>query len=83
MIRIRASKRQRDLIDQAARITNKTRSEFIRDAATREAENVLLDQAYFRISEEAFAELTAFLDTPPEPTPALRELLNARPPWDQ
>lgn len=81
-IYIRASRRQRDLIDRAARVANKSRSEFILESASREAESVLLDQVYFRLDEEAFARFVAFLDAPPEPTPEPRELLNAKAPWE-
>ncbi len=81
-INIRASRRQRDLIDRAARAVNKSRSEFILESASREAENVLLDQVYFRLDEDAYARFIAFLDAPPEPTDELRELLNTKAPWE-
>jgi len=41
-INIRAKARQRDLIDQAANRLGRSRSEFMLEAACREAEDVLL-----------------------------------------
>ena len=48
-INIRAKARQRDLIDQAAGKLGRSRSEFMLDAACREAEGILLDQAFFAV----------------------------------
>ncbi|WP_200155386.1 DUF1778 domain-containing protein [Chromatium okenii] len=41
---IRAQRYQRDLIDKAAELLGKTRSDFILETACREAQEVLLDQ---------------------------------------
>lgn len=81
-INIRASRRQRSLIDQASRVVNKSRTEFILETASREAENVLLDQVYFRLDAESYARFSALLDAPPAPTPELRKLLNTKAPLD-
>lgn len=45
-INIRAKAKQRDLIHQAATCLGRSRSEFMLEAACREAENILLDQAF-------------------------------------
>lgn len=81
-INIRASRRQRSLIDQAARAVNKSRTEFILETASREAENVLLDQVYFRLDAKSYARFSSLLDAPPAPTPELKDLLNTKAPWD-
>ena len=57
-INIRAQRNQRDLIDQAARILGKTRSDFMLETACREAEDVLLDQRVFVLDAEAFATVS-------------------------
>jgi uncharacterized protein (DUF1778 family) len=46
-INIRARQTQRELIDRAAAAQRKSRSDFILEAACKEAENVLLDQRLF------------------------------------
>jgi uncharacterized protein (DUF1778 family) len=82
-INIRASRRQRDLIDRAAQAVGKNRSEFILETMSRESENILLDQVYFRLDDEAYAAFTALLDAPPdEPTPELRKMLLTKAPWE-
>jgi len=81
-INIRTTRGQRDLIDRAARVVNKSRSEFILETMSREAENILLDQVYFRLDDDAYARFSAMLDAPPAPTAELRDLLNTKAPWE-
>jgi uncharacterized protein (DUF1778 family) len=81
-INIRASRQQRNLIDQAARILGKSRSEFMLDVAYREATNVLLDQTVFFLDDEAFDQFQKMLDNPPPPSDALRKLLLRKPRWE-
>ncbi len=80
-INIRISKSQRDLIDQAAELREVSRSEFMLDAAYREAENVLLDRVFFALEPEAFDAFQAMLEEPFEPSPALHALLHRKAPW--
>lgn len=81
-INIRASRRQRDLIDRAAQTLGKSRSDFMLEAASREAEDVLLDRRYFHLDPEAFERFNALLDNPPPPTDQLRQLLRRPAPWE-
>jgi uncharacterized protein (DUF1778 family) len=81
-INIRASQRQRNLIDQAARALGKSRTDFMLETACREAENVLLDQTFFRLDEEAFERFNELLDSPPALTDELRMLLRSKAPWE-
>lgn len=82
-INIRAKARQRDLIDQAADRLGRSRSEFMLDAACREAENVLLDQTFFTVDAGTFARFQALLDTPLPPSDKLRRLLKTKAPWEK
>ncbi len=82
-INIRAKAKQRDLIDQAASRLGRSRSDFMLDAACREAEDVLLDQAFFTVDEGAFAKFQALLDQPLPPTDKLRRLLKTKAPWEK
>ena len=81
-INIRAKARQRDLIDRAADRLGRSRSEFMLDAACREAEDVLLDQAFFAVEAGIFAKFEALLDRPLPPSDKLRRLLKTKAPWE-
>ena len=82
-INIRAKARQRDLIDQAADHLGRSRSDFMLEASCREAQDVLLDQAFFRVSAGTFDKLKTLIDHPLPPTDKLRRLLKTKAPWDQ
>jgi len=82
-INICAKARQRDLIDQAANRLGRSRSDFMLEAACREAEDVLLDQAFFTVDEGTFAKFQALLDQPLPPTDKLRRLLKTKAPWEK
>jgi uncharacterized protein (DUF1778 family) len=81
-INIRAQRRQRDLIDQAAELLGKTRSDFMLETACREAEDVLLDQRVFTLDAETFQKFQAMLDAPPSENPKLRKLMATKAPWE-
>jgi uncharacterized protein (DUF1778 family) len=80
-INLRADTRKRALIDRAAAAVGKNRSEFMLDAACREATSVLLDQRFFILDEKAFEKFRAALDRPPADNPKLRRLLSTKSPW--
>jgi uncharacterized protein (DUF1778 family) len=82
-INLRASRKQRSLIDRAAQALGKNRSDFMLEASCREAESVLLDRRYFALDAETFKEFTAMLDSPPATNPRLRWLLAEKAPWDR
>lgn len=69
------------LIDRAAGLRGRSRTEFVRDAAVRAAEEVLLDTALIRMSPEDFAAFRAMIEGPPVAVPELVEVLRRRPPW--
>lgn len=81
-INIRVAPVQRDLIDRAARVAGKSRTEFILDVATREAEKTLLDQRLFLLDPEQWNVFTVALDAPPQTGDALRKLLTTPAPWE-
>lgn len=82
-INLRASERKRALIDRAAEVVGKNRSEFMLDASCREATSVLLDQRLFLLDETTFKRFTAALDKRPSENPRLRRLLSSKAPWDK
>jgi uncharacterized protein (DUF1778 family) len=82
-INLRASRRQKTLIDRAADALGRNRSDFMLETACREAESVLLDRRYFALSSEEFKRFTAMLDKPPANNARLRRLLKTKAPWEQ
>ena len=82
-INLRASHRQKALIDRAADALGRNRSDFMLETVCREAEAVLLDRRYFALSSEDFKRFTSMLDKPPANNVRLRRLLKAKAPWEQ
>lgn len=81
-INLRALPEQRDLIDQAASLLGKNRSDFMLEAACERAQSVLLDQVFFNLDPDAFRQFTALLDAPPGPNPGLERLMAVKAPWN-
>ena len=82
-INLRASHKQKALIDRAAEALGRSRSDFMLETACREAEIVLLDRRYFALSQDAFKRFTAILDTPPARSLKLQRLLRSKAVWDK
>ncbi|MBB2833094.1 UNVERIFIED_ORG: uncharacterized protein (DUF1778 family) [Rhizobium esperanzae] len=73
----------RDLIDRAAELLGKTRTDFMLEASERRAEEVLLDRTVFTVSPEIYAEYLALLDAPAEPNARLKRTMSTKAPWDE
>lgn len=82
-LNIRTKTSVRDLIDSAASILGKNRSEFMLEAAIREAQDVLLDKAFFAIDAKSFREITDLLENPPPINQKLRALMAKKAVWDK
>lgn len=82
-INLRARPEQRDIIDQAAQLLGKNRSDFMLEAACDKAQAVLLDQVFFRLDAAKFRQFVKLLDAPPAANPGLVRLLAVRPPWSR
>ena len=82
-LHIRVRNDQRLLISQAAQLSTKTLSDFVRDSALKEAQRTLLDQTRFSLEPEAWEAFHAALDIPPENNPRLRDLLSKTPVWEK
>jgi uncharacterized protein (DUF1778 family) len=81
-INLRADRGMRALIDRAAQVAGKNRSEFMLDAACREATAVLLDRRLFDVDAKTYRAFIAALDKPPADNPRLRRLLRSKAPWE-
>jgi uncharacterized protein (DUF1778 family) len=82
-INLRADEVKRSLIDRAAERLGKNRSEFMLEAACREATAVLLDQRFFLLDEKAYKRFTAALDKLPAENRRLRRLLKTKAAWEE
>ena len=82
-INIRALDAQRNLIDKAAAIQNKSRSEFMLEASCREAENTLLDQRLFFLTQKEFKAFEAALTNPVTKNKGIIDLLESTSPWEK
>lgn len=80
-INLRALPEQRNLIDHAANLLGKNRSDFMLEAACDKAQAVLLDQVLFSLDADKFKQFTATLDAPPKQNPGLERLMSIVPPW--
>ena len=81
-INLRALPEQRDLIDHAATLLGKNRSDFMLEAACLAAQAAVLDNAFFRLDTDKFRQFTAMLDAPPSFNPGLERLMAVKAPWD-
>ena len=82
-INIRVSPDTLGLIDRAARVFGKTRTDFILDTVRQAAEDAVLDQRLFLLNGEQWQEFTSALDAPPGDNPGLKALLVRTPAWEK
>lgn len=81
-INLRIESQTRQLIDDAAAILGKTRTEFMVDSARKQAVEILLDQRLFVLDSDRYDAFVHALDNPPAPGPKLRSLLRRIPAWN-
>lgn len=82
-LNIRIKPTTRNLIDRAAELLGKTRTDFMLEACQRRAEEVLLDRTVFTVSPEAYAEYLARLDAPAPSNERLKRTMSTKAPWDE
>jgi len=82
-LNLRIKPELRGLIDRAAHLAGKNRTDFVLEAARRAAEDALLDRTVFTVSPAAYAEFLARLDAPPQPNERLRRTMQTPAPWDR
>jgi len=81
-INLRAFPAQRELIDRACIATHKKMTDFILEAACREAEHVLCDRRYFMLDDESFKAFDAALNVPLSDNKAVQTLLAGKAQWE-
>ena len=81
-LNIRIRPELRELIDRAAGIVGKNRTDFMLDAARHAAEDALMDRAMIAVSPKAYAEFLTRLNAPPKPNERLRRTMKTQAPWE-
>jgi uncharacterized protein (DUF1778 family) len=81
-LNIRIKPQVRELIDRAAELAGKNRTDFVLDAARRAAEDTLLDRTVFKVSPQAYRQFLARLDAPPKPNKRLLKSMQTPAPWE-
>jgi uncharacterized protein (DUF1778 family) len=80
-INFRIDTNTRKLIDDAAAILDKTRTEFMIKCARQQAIDVMLDQRLFLLDLDRYDAFMRVLDNPPAPGAKRRALLRLVPAW--
>ena len=81
-ITLRTSPAQRELIDRAARLQGKSRTDFMLEASREKAEQVLHGQTLFNVTAKQHKAFVALMDAPLSENAALKRLLAKRSPWE-
>jgi len=81
-INIRAKSSQRELIDIAAKLQSKSRTDFILEAACTKAEDVLLDQRLFLVNDEQMNAFNKAIELSFNDNKKVQALLNRKSPWE-
>jgi uncharacterized protein (DUF1778 family) len=71
------------IIDRAAGLRGRSRTDFVREAAVRAAEQVLMERTLIRMSPAGFAAFRDAILAPAAPVEALVELLRRPAPWEE
>jgi uncharacterized protein (DUF1778 family) len=82
-LNLRVKPELRGLIDRAAELSGKNRTDFVLGAARQAAEETLLNRTVFVLDSKAYAEFLAKLDAPPRPNSTLRRALQTTAPWEK
>ena len=82
-LNIRIKPGERGLIDRAAELTGKTRTDFVLEAARRAAVDALTDRTLFVVDAEVYAKFVMALDAPPRPNEKLIRTMQTPAPWER
>jgi uncharacterized protein (DUF1778 family) len=71
------------IIDRAAALRGRSRTDFVRDAAVRAAEDVLMETLPIRMSPAGFKAFIAAVSEPGTAVPEMVELFRREAPWER
>jgi uncharacterized protein (DUF1778 family) len=70
------------MIDRAASLRGRSRTDFVRSAAVEAAEATLMENMFIRMSAEGFEAFMAIVNAPPRAVPEMVELFQRPAPWE-
>lgn len=70
------------MIDRAAGLRGRSRTDFVREAAVRAAEEVVMEQGLIRMSPEGFSQFMDVLSRPAAQVPEMVKDLKRPAPWE-
>jgi len=79
---LRATPEQEAMLRRASEAAHKSLTDFILDSACRTAEQILLDQRLFMVSNDQAQALLDLLDRPEQFNEGLHELFSRKTPWN-
>jgi uncharacterized protein (DUF1778 family) len=82
-LNLRIKPDERGLIDRAAELTGKTRTDFVLEAARRAAVDALSDRTLFSVDAKTYAKFVAALDSSLQPNDKLRRTMQTAAPWER
>lgn len=80
-LNIRIRPEERGLIDRAAMLLGKNRTDFVLEAARTAALDALQERTMFVADPKAYERFVALLDAPPPANERLRRALGKKAPW--
>ena len=83
VINLRTPPAQRELIDRAARLQGKSRTDFMLEASSEKAQQVLLDQTLFTVDSKQHKAFVKLMDAPLTGNSKVMRLLAKRSPWEK
>lgn len=72
----------RALIDRAAQMQGRSRTDFMIEASRRAAEDAILDQTVISVDAQTYERFVTMLDAPPQPNDKLRKTMQTKAPWE-
>lgn len=82
-LNLRIKPELRMLIERAAGVSGRNRTDFVLSAARRAAEETLLDRTVLAVDSKTYARFLARLDAQPRPNARLRRALKTNAPWEK
>lgn len=80
-INVRATEEERAVIDYAASLVNKNRTDFIIEQAVHEAQNIILDQRLFVLDDARYHAFIEQLEAPVQNVEGRDRLMDTKPGW--